>query len=109
MVKKTSPPFFEGVSAFQPPANIFKSSADLNTTGVSFLKIDLDTALTFTEIALQAEDAEKRKRNRHNARTGYDTLMRLLPRVTPMRADAEILAEKFDRLKANLQKLGERF
>ena len=109
MLKKTAPPSFEAVSALEPPANIFKSSAELNKTGISFLKIDLDTASTFAEIALRADDTEKRERNRHNARVGYDTVVRLLPRVTPMRMDAEILTEKLDRLRANLLELGERF
>lgn len=97
----------EAISAVDPPANIFKSSAELNATSVNFLKIDLDTALTFAKIALHAQDSEKRDRNRHNARVGYDTVVRLLPKVSPMRTDAVVLAEKLDLLKASLRELGE--
>lgn len=69
----------------------------------------MDTALTFTEIALKASDAENRDRNRHKARVGYDTVLRLLPRVTPAHADAKIIEEKLELLRADLMKLGEGF
>ena len=107
--KKLGPRVLEGVTATAPPANIFQSGAELNATSVNFLKIDLDTALTFTEIALGAEDADKRERNRHNARIGYDTVLRLMGRVSLTRLDGKILREKLELLKADLVELGERF
>lgn len=109
MVKKTAHLSADGVEAIEPPADIFKSSAELNATSVNFLKIDLNTALTFTGIALEAQDAEKRDRNRHNARIGYDTVLRLLPKVSPTPDDEKIIEEKLELLKAELVKLGERF
>lgn len=106
--KKASSPVPETIGRRRPPAEIFESGAELNATSVSFLKIDLDTALTFAEIALQAKDGDKRERNRHNARVGYDTVLRLLPKVSPTHGDAKVLTEKLRLLKADLVKLGER-
>ena len=89
---------------------IFKSASQLNQTSVDFLKIDLDTALSFAGIALETSDnPEKKTRNQQNARHGYDTIVRLLPRVSPSVDDGKVLARKLEQLKSELVKLGERF
>lgn len=97
--------------AVRPSASeIFKSSAELNKASVAFLKVDLETALSFARSALESsDDDKKRARNQHNARTAYDTVLRLMPKVTPSRADAEIIQDKLNLLKSELMKLGERF
>jgi len=74
-----------------------------------FLKVDLATALTFTEIALQASDSEKRERNCRNARVAYDTVLRLIERVDLTDEDSEMLNSNLARLKSELARLGEVF
>jgi hypothetical protein len=84
--------------------------ADLNRTSIEFLKIDLDTALTFTEIAAEAGDnGEKRRRNQNNARRAYDNALRLLGRTTPDKAEERAIHDKLHRLKLALQASGEVF
>ncbi|HWC17471.1 MAG TPA: hypothetical protein VG498_10670 [Terriglobales bacterium] len=88
--------------------DFFKSVSELNETSVDFLKIELDTALTFAGIALQTEDNDtNRARNQHNARRGYDTVVRLMQKVTPSDSDAQLLLAKLEHLKSELVKLGE--
>jgi uncharacterized lipoprotein YehR (DUF1307 family) len=81
----------------------------VNRTGKDFLKLDVETALTFTSIALQTKDAARKQRNRQSARRAYDTVMRFLERVSLSDQEAEGLAVKLDRLKADLKTLGEVF
>jgi len=74
-----------------------------------FLKVDVATALTFTEIALQASDSEKRGRNCRHARIAYDTVLRLIRRVDLTDEDSQILSSNLKRLKSELVQLGEVF
>jgi hypothetical protein len=74
---------------------------------VAFLKVDLDIALTFAEIALHAgDDFEKKFRNQTNALYAYDTVLRLSERVTFTQADALQIENGLKRLKATLEQLG---
>jgi hypothetical protein len=89
---------------------ILASSAQLNRTSRDFLKVDLQTALTFSSIALQStDDSVKRERNRRNARRGYDMIVRLLDRVSLTDDDAQHMTRNLVRLKTELQQLGETF
>jgi len=81
----------------------------LNRTKVDFLKIDVETALTFAGIAMQAEDRVKKARNRQSARKAYDTVVRLMDRVDLSDEDAQLLARKLKRLRSELATLGEVF
>jgi len=83
------------------------SGARLNRVRVDFLKIDVATALTFSGIALQTQDPEKRQRNRRSARRAYDTILGLIHRVPLTLDDAQILARNLRRLKSELVRLGE--
>lgn len=98
-------------SALVPPKpsfdEILESSAKLNQAKIDFLKIDAETALTFTSIALQADNAARRERNRRSARKAYDTLVTLIPEIDLNAQDARILSEKMQRLKSELIRLGE--
>jgi hypothetical protein len=85
------------------------SLGELNRTSTEFLKTDVETALTFSSIALQTEDLSKRQRNCRNARRGYDTIVRLAGRVRLSIDDERFLFEKLLRLKSELQRLGEVF
>jgi len=81
--------------------------SDLNTNAVAFLKTDLDVALTFAEIALHAgDDLEKKIRNQANALYAYDSVLRLIERVTFTQADAGEIEKRLKRLRTALEQLG---
>jgi len=74
----------------------------------NFLRVELDTSLTFAEAALSAgDDLEKRARDRANARKGYDTLLRLSRKYSVSPSADQGFAEKLGHLKSALQALGE--
>jgi hypothetical protein len=89
---------------------LLTSRDELNRTSADFLKVDLETALTFSGIALQnAANSIKRQRNQRNARLGYDTIVRLIQKVTLSDEEIRSMAGKLQRLKTELQQLGETF
>jgi len=83
--------------------------SQFNKTRVNFLKVDLETALTFAGIAMRAENSMKKARNRRSARRAYDTVVRLIDSVDLPDEDAQLLARKLTRLKSELVSLGEVF
>jgi hypothetical protein len=93
--------------------NIAKSSElkrEANTAGVAFLRTELDSSLTFAQLALQAGDEEKKSRNRANARKGYDTFMHLRERFSLgdlSAAERQEMEQKLTKLEAALRRLGE--
>jgi hypothetical protein len=87
----------------------FASRARFNQATADFLKTDVETALTFAGIALKSDDPIKKIRNRRNARTGYDAVLRLRPKVDLCAGDSRMLAGKLKRLRLELQTLGETF
>lgn len=78
-----------------------------NKVNADFLKLDLQTALTFTQLALQAEDGVKRERNQRAARKAYDTILRLVGRVTLTDDEARSMGKSLERLRSDLIRLGE--
>ena len=104
---KTSRPRY---AAPKPTVDIFLAAEEkFNHTGTDFLKIDLTTALTFAQTALATDDPVKKKRNQASARRAYDTVLRLVQRVTLNDADASELKRGLARLKSDLMALGEVF
>ena len=85
------------------------SARELNRAGTDFLKVDAATGLTLAKAALSSPDAEKKQRNCKSARKAYDTIMRLLKKVSPSDADARQLNDDLHELKDDLIKLGESF
>jgi hypothetical protein len=81
----------------------------LNATNADFLKIDVETALTFSALALQADNKEKRDRNRKNARKAYDSILHLWEDVTFTPSQEGYIHEMMSRLKDDLELLGEKF
>ena len=81
----------------------------LNETNVEFLKIDVQTALTFTNLALTSDNPEIINRNRKSARKAYDTILNLRARVTFTPSEEGYMAEMLSRLKNELKSLGEKF
>lgn len=98
-------------AAKRPTVDEFLSvGARINRTTTDFLKVDLETALTFSGIALQSSgDLQKRQRNQQHARRGYDTIVRLITKVVLSEKDAKFMKRNLRRLKRELQKLGEAF
>ena len=83
---------------------------DFNRSGFKFILVELDTALTFAEMASQAgADDESRARNRRNARSAYDTVVHLCRHFVFTRTEMVELRQKFKVLKAGLESLGEEF
>jgi hypothetical protein len=78
-----------------------------NRVSSDFLKVDVATALTFSGIALSAQDPQKRARNQRAARKAYDTVLHLAPRVQLTHDDVVELKQNLSRLKSELRKLGE--
>jgi hypothetical protein len=93
--------------------NIAKSSElqrESNRAGIAFLRTELDSSLTFAQLALQAgDDPEKKSRNRANARKGYDTFMHLSERFSLSdlsAAERQQMKEKLAELETALRRLG---
>ncbi|HEY6464640.1 MAG TPA: hypothetical protein VIY69_01535 [Candidatus Acidoferrales bacterium] len=82
----------------------------LNDQKVDLIKIDLQTSFTFAKIAKGAtDDREKRLRNRHHARRGYDAVTHFLETAKLGRSERDAIEQGIGRLKAELKELGESF
>lgn len=77
-----------------------------NRVGVQFLLADLATAVTFLNAADVTQSDKSHRRNRQNALTAYQTVLRLLPRVTPSNEEQQALTRQLDALKARLTAIG---
>jgi hypothetical protein len=107
---RSSPPKQHGHAAPKPTVDdLLESKSRLNKASTDFLKVDLETALTFTGLALNAEDTAKRDRNQRAARKAYDTIVHLIERVTLTENEANFFEENLSRLKRELIDLGETF
>lgn len=79
----------------------------VNRASTDFLKLDVETALMFADIARHTNEKIKRQRNVEHARQGYDTIQRLSQKIALSRADKRFLAEKMNALRLSLIALGE--
>ena len=82
---------------------------DLNQSGVSFLLTDLDLAMTFMDVADASRIEETTRRNHTNARTAYDTVLRLLDKLKPNPDQRQAIDAKLAILKMRLQAVGQQF
>ena len=82
---------------------------EFNRTGKDFLKIDLQTAFTFSRAALSTDDPVKRRRNQKSARKAYDTVLNQMKKIDLSEKDNKDLKGNLRRLKSELTKLGEVF
>ncbi len=71
--------------------------------------MDLDTALTFMDVAAVSQIQENVERNHRQARHAYDTALRLMRSVRPNAAQRKIIRDKLAILKARLEAVGYRF
>lgn len=72
---------------------------------LAFLVNELDIAETFVQMAQRSDNPEREARSRHNARIGYDTVVRHMCLLPP--DDCRHLSGKLDSLKSKLAELGE--
>jgi hypothetical protein len=80
-----------------------------NRLGANFLQIDSEIALTFSGLALQARNEERRKRTIRTARIAYDTIMRLREGIDLSNAEQRKLDANLKRLKRELRNFGQTF
>ena len=90
-------------------ADLAETQQQFNRTGTEFLKVDVATALTFSESALNTHDPAKRRRNQRSARKAYDTILHLAKKIAISSGDVKELTDSLEQLKANLVRLGEVF
>jgi len=99
-----------GHAAAKPTVDEMLSSRErLNRASTDFLKIDLETALTFVKAAQQTNNEFRKRRNRLAARKAYETIMKLISKVRLTTEDGLRMKEGLYRLKTALEELGEQF
>jgi hypothetical protein len=81
--------------------------SSVSNNGFEFLRTDLDIGLTFMDMAETTHDVAKRQRNHANARRVYDTVVRLMQKLSLDDTQREELTERLARLKSRLQKVGQ--
>ena len=88
--------------------DIVSSLENLRHVGAQFLIADLETAITFTNIALTAKDQSVINRNRRNALKAYHSILNLASKSRLSEADADAVSTLLARLKAKLVQLAEK-
>jgi hypothetical protein len=87
-------------------AELNKTGRRLNQTSKEFLRVDAETALTFTSAALTTNDPVKRERNINNAKKAYYTIQQFSQRVTFTDGERAYMSEMMNRLRKDLEQLG---
>ena len=72
-----------------------------------FLKNELQTGITFADLALTAKHDDRRERNKANARKAYDTALRFIDTSSPTPEITAELKHRLEHLRAQLKELGE--
>jgi predicted anti-sigma-YlaC factor YlaD len=88
---------------------LLASRQQMNRVCSEFLKLDLETGLTFVKIARQTHDHLQKKRNCRAARKAYETVAKLAQKVELSTEKGRAMKLGLARLKAELEELGERF
>jgi hypothetical protein len=76
---------------------------------IEFLLLELDTALTFLDVAGVTSSEVTANRACQNARKGYDTVVAFLPRLNPTAQERAAIQSKLALLKRRLEAAGQRF
>jgi hypothetical protein len=74
--------------------------------GVEFLLTDMRTGMTFLDIAEVTQSSEVRDRNRRNARLAYDTVVRIMSRLSPTAEERSNLENGLSELRQRLIAVG---
>ena len=85
-----------------PPKSTRQIVDQSHRVAVQFLLADITVALTFLDVADTTHSQDTRDRNRQNARSAYDTVLRLLPNVNATDEERIALQSKMERLKGRL-------
>jgi hypothetical protein len=72
-----------------------------------FLKNELQTGITFADLALSAKHEDRRERNRANARKAYDTALHFMSTLSPTSEIPAELKDRLEHLRTRLKQLGE--
>lgn len=88
---------------------LLASREEINRSAANFLKIDLQTALTFVKIARTTGDDSRKRRNCRAARKAYSTVAKLVPKVSLNAEDSRIVRQGLAELKNALDALGDEF
>ena len=89
--------------------NAHDVKANANAAMVRFLKLDLDMAMTFVDIAERAASNERAARCLSEARKAYDTVLRMINSVDLSNPERTELQKRLATLKSTLQRLGQSF
>lgn len=87
----------------EPFSRIIEQS---NQAGVGFLMVELDSALTFLEVAGTTSNPNIASRNRDHAHEAYVTILRYADRVRLENEDKAVFEEKFSLLRQRLIEAG---
>jgi hypothetical protein len=82
---------------------------NLIQTGVEFLLVDLDVAMTFMDVAEASGLEDTKHRNHKNARKAYDSVLHLLEKLKPDAEQVRVIDAKLARLKTRLEAAGQQF
>jgi hypothetical protein len=82
---------------------------DLIQTGVEFMLIDLDLAMTFMDVAEGSRLEDTKHRNHKNARKAYDAVLQHLEKLKPDARQRRVIDAMLARLKTRLETAGEQF
>ena len=80
---------------------------DQQEVTANFLKNELQTGITFADLALTARHEDRRERNKANARKAYDTALRFMSTGSPTPKITAEMEDRLEHLRAQLKKLGE--
>ena len=78
-----------------------------HSVSIDFLRTELETGVTFANLALNAQDLPKHERNRANARTAYDKFQEYASGIALSREETRELTELSSELKRLLLTLEE--
>jgi hypothetical protein len=84
------------------------NASDADEIGAAFLATDLETAMTFLDVAETSRNEVTVRRNVANARRAYDTVLRLLPKTRLGVAERKAIEVKLAALKQRLTSSGQR-
>ena len=83
--------------------------SSVSNNAFEFLLTDLDTGLTFMDVAESSGDVAITQRNHANARRAYDTVVHFMQTLSLDDTQRKELAERLALLKSRLQNVGQQF
>ena len=93
----------------QAQSEFIASREQMIRASTEFLKIDIETALTFLKIARETGDGVRKRRTCLAARKAYDTVNKLLLKVELGVEDQRIVVGGLAQVRSELEQLGEVF